>query len=95
MQLRFEDITSDVKLEVYGIKKPEIESDRDRVYNAILENGSLTCKELADTWHVPSHCISGRFTELARDGFIVPDGKRYLPNHKGQMYPYTVWSVKI
>ena len=95
LQLRFEDLTDEVRVETYNIKKSEMESDRDRVYQAVLSNGGITCRELAECWGVPSHCISGRFTELASEGFIVADGKRYLPNHKGQMYPYTLWRVKI
>ena len=86
---------NDVSVETFGIKKPETESDRERVYQAILVNGGITCRELASLWGVPSHCISGRFTELAYEGVIVADGKRYLPNHKGQMYPYTVWRIKL
>ena len=96
MQRLLNDYVNEVSVETYIIKKPEIENDRERVYNAILENGgSFTCKELADKWGCPAHCISGRFTELAASGLIVSDGKRYLPNHKNKMYPYTVWRVRI
>jgi predicted transcriptional regulator len=86
---------NDVSVETFGIKKVEIESDRERVYQAILDHGGITCRELACLWGVPSHYISGRFTELSAEGSIVADGKQYLPNHKGMMYPYTVWRIRI
>jgi len=103
MQKLLNDYVNEVSVETYIIKKPEIENDRERVYNAILENGgSFTCKELADKWGCPAHCISGRFTELHNLNRIEPiygkDGKilkKYLPNYKGEMYPHTVWRVRI
>jgi len=84
-----------VSREAYEIKKPEIEIDRDRVYQEIVNNGEITCKELAKKWHCNPNDISGRFTELASEGFIVSVGKKYLANYKGRMYPNTIWSAKI
>lgn len=83
--------TNQQSLETYEIKKPFIDNDRDRVYNEIFVNGGITCKELAEQWGCPSHCISGRFTELRELGLIAADGKKYLPNYKGQLYPHTIW----
>ena len=85
----------DIKKEVYSIKQPEMQSDRDRVYEAVCSNGGITCKELAQSWGCTPNEISGRFTELHNNGFIVADGKRYLPNSKGRMYPHTVWRASL
>lgn len=78
-------------LETYHLKQPSMESDRDRVYHEIMINGGTTLKELSDKWGCPPNCISGRFTELHKMGLITADGKKYLPNYKGQLYPHTIW----
>ena len=94
MQKRFEDFNQN-SIETYELKKPELDNDRGRVYSEIACNGGTTCKELASKWGCSPNDISGRFTELHNLGFIVADGKRYLPNHKGQLHPHTVWRVRI
>ena len=80
-----------VKKETFSLKQPEIESDRERVYNEIASNGGITIKELAEKWGCPPNCISGRFSELFKSNRIVKYDKKYLPNYKGKMYPHTVW----
>jgi len=88
--------TEDVKHETYLLKQPELQSDRDRVYEAICNSSNgITCKELAQMWGCTPNEISGRFTELRDMGFIVADGKRYLPNSRGRMYPHTIWRARI
>ena len=83
----------DVSVETFLIKKPEIESDRQRVLLAISESGELTCRELAKIWGVAPNDISGRFTELRKDGTIIKVGKKYLPNSRGRMTPHSIYSV--
>lgn len=85
----------DVKTETYLIKKDSIQNDRDRVYQEIAGNGGTTLKEIADKWGCPPNCISGRITELRQMGYIAADGKRYLPNYKGKMYPHTIWRATL
>jgi len=61
-------------VEAFLVKKENgsIERDRDRVYAAISDSSNgVTVKELARRWCRSSNDISGRFTELADDGFIV------------------------
>lgn len=43
---------------------------------AYLAREPATLFEIAAAYGVPDHCISGRFTELAKDGFIEPSGER-------------------
>lgn len=45
---------------------------------ARLEICESTLFEVAAFYGVPDHCISGRFTDLARDGYIEPSGERRL-----------------
>lgn len=81
--------------ETFDLKQPELQSDRDRVYDAVLHSGGITLKELSESWGCPPNCISGRFTELNHLGLIIADGKRYLPNYKGKMYPHTIWRATL
>lgn len=85
----------DVKREAYKLKEPETQSDRDRIYEEICNNGGITLKEIADKWGCPPNCISGRITELRKKKYIVADGKRYLPNYKGKIYPHTIWRARL
>jgi hypothetical protein len=41
-----------------------------------LEERPSALWEVAEHYQTPDHCISGRFTELVRDGFIEPTGER-------------------
>lgn len=84
-----------VKYETYKLKEPEMQSDRDRIYQEIVSNDGITLKEIADKWGCPPNAISGRITELHNAGYIVADGKKYLPNYKGRMYPHTVWRAVL
>jgi DNA-binding Lrp family transcriptional regulator len=81
----------DTKMETFKLKQDELPSDRERVYQEILNNGSITLKEICDKWGCPPNSISGRITELHKEGFIIGEGKRYFPNYKGKMYPHTIW----
>jgi len=87
--------SSDVKKEAYNLKEPEMQSDRDRVYQEIASNGGTTLKEIADKWGCPPNCISGRITELKQEGLIKAVDKKYLPNYKGKMYPHTVYKATV
>lgn len=51
---------------------------RERVLSAIRNAGpvGLTCRELAELWDVGMNTISGRFSELKRDGLIRKDSVR-------------------
>jgi len=82
-------------IETYTLKKDDFQTDRDRIYQEIASNGGTTCKEIAEKWGCSPNCISGRITELHDEGFIVADGKRYLPNYKGRMYPHTIWRATL
>lgn len=82
-------------IETYTRKEPEMQTDRDRIYMEIASNGGITLKEIAEKWGCPPNCISGRITELRDEGYIVPDGKKYLPNYKGKVYPHTIWRALI
>jgi hypothetical protein len=54
------------------------ESDRKRVYQAIVDAGGvgLTCDELAAKWGVGQNQISGRFSWLKLQGLIQQNGTR-------------------
>lgn len=95
MQTTFDDIPSETRRETYVQKKPEMQTDRDRVYWEIASNGGITLKEIAEKWGCPPNCISGRITELHKEGFIKADGKKYLPNYKGELYPHTIWRASL
>ena len=106
MQRTFDDIietaeearkeTVSVSVEAFLLKKDDLERGRDRVYDAIINSGDgVTVKELADRWGCASNEISGRFTELAVQGVIVPAGKRYSENKSGRLFPHTVWVVRL
>ncbi len=84
-----------VKKETFSLKEPEMQSDRDRIYQEIASNGGITLKEIASKWGCPPNCISGRITELKQLGLIVADGKKYLPNYKGKMYPHTIYKATV
>lgn len=86
---------NNVSVETFHIKEIDIVNDRNRVLSEIENNGGITCKELANKWGCSPNDISGRFTELHKMGFIEPDGKKYIPNYKGRMYPHTIWKVRI
>jgi hypothetical protein len=51
---------------------------RARVYAAIVQTGDngLTCKELAARWAVGMNTISGRFSELLKDGRVRKTDRR-------------------
>jgi len=51
---------------------------RNRVLAAVQQAGrhGLTCHELADRWGVSAHQISGRFSELKKQGAIRKRGTR-------------------
>lgn len=85
----------DTKTETFHLKKPEMQNDRDRVYEAICHNGGTTTKELAEVWGCTPNEISGRFTELYQQGYIDKTDKKYLPNSKGKMYPHTIWRARL
>ena len=42
-----------------------------------------TIFEIAEFYHVPDHTISGRFSELQRDGLIEPSGERRIKPASG------------
>ena len=52
--------------------------DRGDVLRMILLRPSrgITCREVAKIWNVGMNTISGRFSELHRDGLIVKSGRR-------------------
>lgn len=58
--------------------KDTIPHQRQKVFEAIRlrSKKGLTCKELADLWAVGMNAISGRFSELKRDGLIEKVGVR-------------------
>lgn len=58
--------------------KDAIPHQRQKVFDAIQKRPKLgfTCKELAEMWGVGMNAISGRFSELKRDGMIVKVGVR-------------------
>lgn len=58
--------------------KPDLQGQREKVYRAVLEAGQdgLTCRELAKRWGVGMNQVSGRFSELKRDGRVKVVGER-------------------
>lgn len=68
-------------------------AQRERVYEAIKQTGNYgrTLDELAQWWAVGPNSISGRFSELARDGRIVRIGRR--PTRSG--CSAAVWKAKV
>ncbi len=63
-----------------GIPKPVVDRSKLRqdVLDAITSAGSygITVDELSEKWDVPPNAISGRFTELAKEGAIERIGRR-------------------
>lgn len=57
-----------------------------------LELRPSTLWEIADFFEVPDHTISGRFTELARDGYIERTGERRPKPETG--CDADVWALK-
>ena len=55
---------------------PNKASQRAKVFAAIKTEGSLTCRELAERWGVGLNQISGRFSELKKQGKIYQSGRR-------------------
>ena len=51
----------------------QIKTDRQNVLKAVESQGThgLTCKELAEKWGVDMNRVSGRFTELKKQGKIM------------------------
>ena len=56
--------------------KPTKARQRERVLQACKMFGGVTCRELADLWRVGMNQISGRFSELKREGLIEKVGTR-------------------
>ena len=92
MQPLLDDYFCDTSVKAFNIKSDELVSDRQRVLDEI-RNNPITCKELAIRWGCSSNDISGRFTELSKEGIIVCIGIRLLPNRKGRMYPHKIWEA--
>ena len=59
-------------------KRCNTAEQRERVFAAIREAGTegLTCHELAARWGVSPNKISGRFSELKRNGLVRKNGTR-------------------
>ena len=60
------------------VAEPGKNETRERVFHAVVaaKDDGLTCKELATRWGLGMHQISGRFSELKRDGRIEKIGTR-------------------
>lgn len=71
-------------------KKPGIEGDQQKVFNAIKEYGPATGQEISDRIGRRYHRISGRFGELKEKDLI--EVKCFRPNDNG--YSCKVWKVK-
>lgn len=59
--------------------RDELPQMRARVLRAIRiepDGVGWTCRELANCWEIGMNAISGRFTELKRDGLIKKQGTR-------------------
>jgi hypothetical protein len=64
---------------------------RELVYRCIkVCTMGITVDELASQWNEPPNNLSGRFSELARDGRIVKSGTRPTRSN----CPAAVWKVK-
>jgi predicted ArsR family transcriptional regulator len=84
---------AETSLEAFTKKKPEINGDQQKVFNALKEIGPATAEEVAKHIGVPPHTISGRFggeNELEDQGLIEKNGKKQ--NTRG--YMATIWKVK-
>lgn len=56
--------------------QPELMSRKEMVVTAIKELGKASMRAIADHIGVPLHTISGRFSELQRDGRIKVVGSK-------------------
>jgi DNA-binding Lrp family transcriptional regulator len=61
-----------------AFRQLDASQQRARVLAAVQQAGihGLTCHELADRWNVSPHQISGRFSELKKQGAIRKRGTR-------------------
>ena len=66
---------AETSLEAYMEKKPELEGDRQKIFETIQTYGPVTLEEVADRLGKYPHTISGRFTELREKNLIEVTGK--------------------
>tara|TARA_Y100001973_G_C5170452_1_gene318723 strand:+ start:124 stop:444 length:321 start_codon:yes stop_codon:yes gene_type:complete len=55
--------------------KESKQRDRFRVYKIVLDKSGITSKEIAAIMKRPLNCISGRITELKKNGRIMAIGR--------------------
>lgn len=68
---------------------PNIKQKSVRVYNAIKKHGPVSCSEVAELFGVHPHTISGRFSELKREGHIIRTGHIKIGKTLHQQYTIT------
>jgi predicted ArsR family transcriptional regulator len=66
---------AETSLKAYIEKKPELEGDRQKIFETIQTYGPITLEEVADRLGKYPHTISGRFTELRDNNLIEVTGK--------------------
>ncbi len=60
----------------FHVIKDKISASKERILNAIRRSDGLTCDELAVMFNATPNEISGRCSELKRDGKIYKSGTR-------------------
>jgi len=81
-----------VRNATYQIIKPHLCETRQRVYEIILQHPEGICnKQIALEWGVPINCVTGRVTELRKEGLVDACGTKAIPDHRGRMHPNTLW----
>jgi len=60
----------------FNVVKDKISATQERILNAIKSSDGLTCDELAVMFNATPNEISGRCSELKRDGKIYKSGTR-------------------
>lgn len=81
----------DTQIAAYDDILPTLSEKRAKVYGIILERPS-TLFELCDSLNWPVNRVSGRVTELSKNGLIVDSGSRRINPNSGKSG--IVWETK-
>jgi hypothetical protein len=86
-------MTVQTSLLAYQSIKPGLTARQEQVYNAlILIGGSGTMHRVAMKLLVPLNCISGRFSELERKGYIRGDQYEVVPGRVPRTVYRVIWT---
>jgi len=72
----------------HEVAKPKEDANKVKIYNILKSTPRLTMHQVAEKLQLPVNYISGRFTGLKDEGYIIGDGKI-----KVGRAPRTLWIV--